>query len=263
VIRVIDTGTGSPMLIIPGIQGRWEWMIPAVDALSRVHRVITFSLDEEPEPGDFWDAFITRLLDRVMARPVTLVGVSFGGLVAARYAARHPERVGALVLVSAPSPGRPLDDRSLSYIRRPFLSVPAFAIRGLSRLLPEVIAARPDWWSRLRCFVGHAGRVVRFPLSPRHMAAWVHAWQALDIAADCRRIVAPTLVMTGEADLDQVVPLASTLDYLALIPGARYVKLANTGHIGLVTRPEAFAALVGEFSKDARHTLQAPAATCT
>jgi pimeloyl-ACP methyl ester carboxylesterase len=189
--------------------------------------------------------------------------VSFGGLVAARYAAHHPERVGALVLVSSPSPRWGIDDRSLSYLRRPLLSAPAFAIRGVSRLLPEVIAARPDWWSRFRCLVGHVGRVTRFPPSPRHMAAWVHAWQALDIAADCRRIAAPTLVITGEADLDQVVPQASTLDYLALIPGARSVKLANTGHIGLVTRPEAFAALVGEFSKHAVQKRQASEVTCT
>jgi len=251
------------MLIVPGIQGRWEWMIPAVNALSRRQRVITFSLDEDSHPDDFWDSYMNHVLDDVHVESTTLVGVSFGGLVAARYAARHPERVGALVLVSAPSPRWKLDDRSLSYIERPLLSLPAFAIRGVSRLLPEVIAASPDWSSRARNFLGHAGRVTRFPPSPRHMASWVHLWHELDIAADCRRIVVPTLVITGEADLDRVVPQASTLDYLSLIPGARHVKLANTGHIGLVTRPEAFAALVGEFSKDAVERRQASGVTCT
>jgi len=64
---------------------------------------------------------------------------------------------------------------------------------------------------------------------------------------DCRRITAPTLVVTGEAELDQIVPVESTRDYLSAIRGARGAVFTGTGHLGLVTRPEAFAKLVGEF----------------
>ena len=31
--RMIDGNSDSPLVLIPGIQGRWEWMEPAVDAL--------------------------------------------------------------------------------------------------------------------------------------------------------------------------------------------------------------------------------------
>ena len=41
---MIDIGTGPPLVLIPGLQGRWEWMRPAVDALARRFRVLTFSL---------------------------------------------------------------------------------------------------------------------------------------------------------------------------------------------------------------------------
>ena len=30
---MIDVGSGTPVVLIPGLQGRWEWMAPTVDAL--------------------------------------------------------------------------------------------------------------------------------------------------------------------------------------------------------------------------------------
>ena len=35
-------------MLIPGIQGRWEYIGPAVDALASSFRVITFALCDEP-----------------------------------------------------------------------------------------------------------------------------------------------------------------------------------------------------------------------
>jgi pimeloyl-ACP methyl ester carboxylesterase len=87
------------------------------------------------------------------------------------------------------------------------------------------------------------------------MARCVKDWQQEDIASTCGRIQAPTLLITGEADRDRVVPQASTLSYLDLIAGARHVVLRDTGHIGLVSRPREFARLVEEFI-DAPHALR-------
>src|SRR5262249_10331813 len=156
-------------------------------------------------------------------------------------------RIRRLVLVSAPSPRWPLDERNEAYLERPLQFAPAFVARSALRLMPEVLSARPTWAGRVGFLSRHLRRVVRFPPSPGRMAVWVKAWQALDIAADCQRIVTPTLVITGESNLDRVVPQASTLDYLSLIPGARHVMLKGTGHLGLVTKPGEFARLVGEF----------------
>jgi len=65
--------------------------------------------------------------------------------------------------------------------------------------------------------------------------------------ADCRRVAAPTLVVTGEAGLDRVVPVESTATYLQFIAGARSFVLERTGHFGTITRPELFADIVYEF----------------
>ena len=41
-----------PIVIIPGIQGHWEWMKPAIAALRQTREVRTFSLSAENGDGD-------------------------------------------------------------------------------------------------------------------------------------------------------------------------------------------------------------------
>ena len=48
---MVDVGAGTPLVLVPGIQGRWEWMQPSVEALARDYRVITASLPGEPGVG--------------------------------------------------------------------------------------------------------------------------------------------------------------------------------------------------------------------
>jgi pimeloyl-ACP methyl ester carboxylesterase len=248
---MIDIGAGSPIVVVPGIQGRCEWMMPAIRALAERHRVLSFSLQEAASSGDGlfdgWTRMVDALIDRAGAGVAAIVGVSFGGLIAAHYAATRPARVSALTLVSSPSPRWRLDRRSAQFAQRPVLSVPLFAMRGVFRLAPEIIAARPTWPSRGRFAVEHVWRVLNAPISPGQMARWASHWMARDFLADCRKIAAPTLLITGEPDLDKVVPVSSSVEYLDLIPGTRHVVLRRTGHIGLVSKPKEFADAVAEF----------------
>jgi pimeloyl-ACP methyl ester carboxylesterase len=244
-----DQGRGTPVVLIPGIQGRWEWMAPAIRALARTHRVLSFSLGEVQAPDlfDKWTSRVDELVDRAGSQAVAIVGVSFGGLVAAYYAARRPRRVSRLVLVSTPGPEWKIDRQSAGYVRFPRLALPLFASRAVGRLLPEVTAALPTVTDRARFSAGYAFRAVRFPVSPREMAAIVREWERTDLANPCRAITAPTLVVTGEPGLDRVVPVESSLAFTRMIPGARHMTLPRTGHVGLVSRPEEFAAIVTDF----------------
>ena len=63
---------------------------------------------------------------------------------------------------------------------------------------------------------------------------------------------------TGEARLDGLVPVASTLRYLDLIPGSTHEIIYGTGHTNLVSKPEDFAAILARFAARVRPSVTAP-----
>jgi pimeloyl-ACP methyl ester carboxylesterase len=243
---MFDQGSGPPLVVIPGVQGRWEWMRPALRALATRCRTISYSL---PRVDDF-DQFVAEMdatLDRRGIERAAICGVSFGGLIALRYAAARPARTSALILVSTPSPSWAPSPMQARYLARPWLSAPAFFVTAPVRMWPEIAAAIDAWPSRMRFCVEHAVRVATAPVDPSQMATRIRLKPGADLCADCARVTAATLVITGEDTLDTVVPVTSTVEYTRLIAGARHETMHHTGHIGLVTQPERFARLVGEF----------------
>ena len=266
---MIDVGSGPPLVLVPGIQGRWEWLRPTVHALAAHCRVLTASLpgdvgglrDVDPEAGfeSFVD-WVDELLDRGGLARAAICGVSYGGWIALHYAARRPARVTALTLSSPPPPGWRPPCRVQRYLRAPRLMAPIFALSSPLRLYPEVAVAIPALGARLAFGWQHLRRVTQHRFVASRMAERVRLLDGVDFAADCRRVTAPTQVITGEERLDRVVPVASSLEYLDAIAGARHTRLPGTGHIGLVTQPARFAAAVAAFvSAHASAAASAPA----
>ena len=253
---MIDKGHGPAVVMVPGIQGRWEWMSPAVEALATRCRVVTGSLANDQgsqlaiDPLSGFESYVEwvdDLLDRAGLDDAAVCGVSYGGLVALHYAAKRPERVRSLILVSTPSPSWEPNCRVEWYLRFPRLMSPIFALSSPFRLYPEIARALPHPVTLGSFAVRHLHRVIRYPPAPTEMAQRIRLLKGIDFADDCRRIKMPTLVVTGIADLDRVVPVSSTREYLDAIHGSRYIQMADTGHIGLVTKPHRFSTVVADF----------------
>lgn len=250
--REFDRGEGSPVVVIPGVQCRWEWMTPALEALATRCRAISYSLGPvhgaaaaaiERDAGE-----LDAVLDRAGVSSATIAGVSLGGLIAVHYAATRPHRTRALVLVSTPSPSWTPSAGQARLIQRPWLSAPLLMAMTPFQFRREIAAAIRSRTARARFSLVQSMRVLTaFPL-PHVMAARGRLGGELDLAPECGRITAPALVITGEPALDRVVPVASTREYLTLIPGARYAMMEGTGHLGIVTRPERFAEIVTSFA---------------
>jgi pimeloyl-ACP methyl ester carboxylesterase len=254
-MKLVDLGSGAPLVIVPGIQGRWEWMKPAVDALAGECRVITFSLADEPtcrsqfDEARGFDCYVeqvTQALDEARLTTACICGVSYGGLVAAAFAARHPERVNGLVLVSALPPTWHPNARVRFYLRAPRLLSPLFILNSL-RMYREIAAATPGFVGGIQASARHAVNVLTHMLSPARMARRVRFLEAVDLDREIAALALPTLVVTGEPRLDRVVPVGLTEEYLRICPDVERVTIGSTGHLGLITRPQEFARVVVPF----------------
>jgi pimeloyl-ACP methyl ester carboxylesterase len=223
-------GSGPPLILLHGLSGSGHWWSRNVPVFSRSFR--TYSVDLPgfgQSRGVRWsrlDDIADRLADWLVAEGLSqahIAGHSLGGAVAARLAARHPDRIDRLVLVDAAI--RPRGTRALA--------PPAHVMRTIGR-----------------GSLGFAPLLVRDLLRchPRSfVAATVDALQT-DWEPHLRRIDAPTLVVWGERDA--ITPLALGHQITAVVPGARLITLAEAGHNPMWERPEAFNAEVLRFLAD-------------
>ena len=258
-MKTIDIGTGVPVVLIPGVQGRWEWMAPSVRAIGKRARILTFSLADEPSSGARFDPTLglrgyvdqaREALDAAGLARATICGTSFGGLIAAAFAAVHPERVSALVLISALSQSWTPDARARFFMQAPRLLSPLFCLASL-RLYPEIAAAHGGPVAALAPALRHLWNVVTHPFSPRLMARRLRMMGDPALAQAIAGVRVPTLVIMGEPGLDRVVPPEAAAEYLRLWPHAESATLTHTGHIGHVTRPTALGDLIVPFAERA------------
>jgi len=252
----VERGSGLPLVLIPGLQGRWEYMRRTVDALAAFSRVITFPLCDEPAAGcrfieerglDNYVDQVVRALDERHLPTAVLCGVSFGGIVALRCAARHPARVSALVVVSAPGPGWHLKPRHEIYTRVPWLFGPFFLAETPWRLRRELKMALPALSDRLGLALEQLWTLATAPVSVSRMAQRARLIASFRAEAACALITTPTLIVHGEPALDHVVEVEGTSRYASLIAGSHSVLLTGTGHLGSITRPLPFAATIRDF----------------
>jgi pimeloyl-ACP methyl ester carboxylesterase len=253
---MVDQGSGTPVVVVQPLQGRWQWTRGFVDALARQCRVVTYTLggdfgsDRPLDPQRGFDQYVQQLedvIDRARLERTALCGISFGGTVAVRYAARHPERVTRLVIASSPGPGWRANAEQHGYIARPLLTLPVFLWRAFRRLSGELAAAFPQPLDRIGFVTRATATALRYPAWPPAMAARVRLMQSVDLSDDCRQVAAPTLVVSGHPSLDLVVPVESTRLYLTHIRVSQYAMMENTGHSGSMTQPEQLARIVGTF----------------
>jgi pimeloyl-ACP methyl ester carboxylesterase len=263
--KVFEQGSGEPLVLIPGVQGRWEYSRGLVDALARSYRVITFSLGDErtghhtgASRMDVLADQVSGAMQRLDVDRAAIVGVSFGGLVALRFAASNPSRTRALVIISAPGPGWRLKPRHDWYARFPWLFGPVFLAESPFRLRREIAAALPSAAARRRYLRDQLRTLVTAPVSLSRMAGRARLIGMYDRVADCAKVDAPTLVVHGDDRLDHVTGSGGTADYGTLIRNAKVVQMDETGHLGSVTRPDDCASIIRQFltdsANDRRHS---------
>jgi len=212
--------------------GESDWAPPAPDGAS--YATESFVSD------------LLGVLDALGWPEVTLCGHSMGGHNAMAFAAWHPDRVRALVIIdSRPSlPADRLDRMHRRGHRGPRRHDTLESAVKSFRLFPEGTTADPALLRHL----AHTGIVerdgaflYRFDPATNGLRRPVDAWSLL------HRIAAPTLIVRGERSPVLTPPMAEEM--VGRIAGARLEEIAGAYHHLVLDRPAAFSAALDGFLK--------------
>ena len=247
-----EAGAGTPLMLLHGIGSAARAFDDQLAGLSDRLRVIAWDAPgyggstclapESPRANDY-AAALAAMLDALRIPACHLVGHSLGTLIAASFAADHPERVLSLTLASVaagqarlPAAEREkalaqrlgdvveLGPRRMAEQRGPRLLAPAATPEMLRRVVETMASVRPDGYS-------HAARMLA----------------SGDIKADIPRLPADMPVQFLYGDGDVITPPARNIDVAALRPTAPVHVVKDAGHTVYLEQPAKFNSIVSDF----------------
>jgi len=236
-------GSGDPVVVLHGAYMSTESMRPLIDRLAEDRQVIAFDFQGHGRTADI-DRPLTyegmaddaaALMQALNVARADVFGYSMGGGVAYQLAIRHPERVRRLAAAAATYRTEGMYPELVEMI---------------GQMTPETFAGSP-WEAEYK----------RIAPNPEDFPKLVQKLVALDTtpqnwsAEDMRAIAAPTLVISGDADI--VRPehsveifrlrgggpsadfMSASMAELAILPG--------TTHLGVFARTDLLASMVTAF----------------
>ncbi len=254
-------GDGPPVVVLHGGPGaHHDYLLPGFDALAGERTLIYYdqrgggrSPTKRAEPVG-WREHVADLeaLRTLWGLPrLTLVGYSWGGLLAMLYATEHPRRVERLGLVS-PAPAwraareefeRRFQERNLA----PGLQAERQALRqsGLRETDPDAYRRRVFELSVVPYFhdPAKAGGLTPFRVTARTQQEVWHSLGDYDLRPSLGTARCPAIVLHGD---DDPIPLATARETADALEAPLHV-LRNCGHVPHVEAPDEFADLLRLF----------------
>lgn len=266
--RSVGAGEQTVVFLHGGPAFSLEYFLPDVRPLALNRRLLLYdqrscgrsTLVEEPDRNTIDDmvADLEALRKHFDLAELVLVGHSWGGFLAGRYACEYPSHVGRMVLVgtSGPAPETWLEEFD-----------PADRIRPEHRRVLDHhgAAAAADPGSMRKCWDYWAIKAEGYHSTPKHVG---QMWGDLcdrpqeklradqpeeglggasdrpDIRDELRELKVPTLVVHAE---NGPIPMSAPQAWVDALPDARLFTLETGGHVPWAERPDAFFPPVDSF----------------
>ncbi len=270
--KVVGKGPESLIVLHGGPGNTMFSILPDLEPLTKDHRVIYYDqrgnglselVDDEEQLA------ISKHIEDLEAvrrhfnlEKVTLLGNSWGGLLASLYAIANPDRVERLVLHSPASPSFNMLRESTPFIyqrippenlsRFQSMSVPAVwrsardplaLCRRFYDLLLPVYFSDVDRAAKMRgdvCY-GPQEAVRRQPTVNKIIWESLGEW---DLLSDLESLNIPTLVIHGSYDM---IPIDSSIAWAKALPDARLLVIEDSGHMTHIEQPDIFFPAVLKF----------------
>ena len=216
---VLEGGDGPPVVLLHGPAGNASHWMRVIPALTRTHRVVAPDLPGHGATGATGGsaaevlAWVEALIERTCAAPPTLVGVTLGGAIAARYASEHGDRLERLVLVDTLGLAQFAPDPRFGAALNAFLARPDGETHdGLWRVcafdLDRVRGGMGARWESLRGYnlelLGSPGALAGLGALMQEFALHAIPEDVLD------RISVPTTLVWGRQDLATSLSVAES-----------------------------------------------------
>lgn len=254
-------GDGPDVIVMHGGPGaHHDYLLPQFDALAQGRRLRYYDqrgggksqVSRDTEVG--WrdqTADLDGLISFWNAEPATLLGYSWGGLLALLFATEHPERVGRLALVSAApvhaGARREFQQRLSERRKAPAIVRARDELRqsGLRESDPEAYRKRAFELSVAGYFThpARARGLTPFRVTERTQQAVWSSVGDYDLREKIATLSVPALVVHGQHD---AIPVSSAEETASLL-GAELVVFEHSGHVPYVEEPHKFVAVLDAF----------------
>ncbi|MFV0389542.1 MAG: alpha/beta fold hydrolase [Pyrinomonadaceae bacterium] len=253
-IRFESNGNGTPLILVPGFaSGAWLWFCQ-IEFLSKHFRVLTFDprgVGESTIKDEFATASIEGissdiklLIDELELDKVNILGTSFGGFVAQKFALENASRVENLILACT-SFGGPNHVAPDSEVLAAFAATDGLNTEERIRkyysptFSPEFLAEHPETVEqvinlRLGC------RVPQSVYMQQLVSATTFNFEDSD-----KNIQTRTLVLSGT--MDTIVPLKNSENLASVLPNAHLKLIEGGSHLFFIEKPKEFNLCVEEF----------------
>ena len=235
-VHGLGTSSSTWLKALPLIKGNHR--VAALDlpgfGLSTVKRVSGFcTLQEHVEA-------LSVFLDCVAQKTCILLGHSFGGWVSALYAARHPQRIEKLVLVSSAG----VYYRGVERLQEMFT---LNSVKDARRLLNNL-------WYRYPWYFKPFARSILRDLSQRRMNEIVGTIDATHfLVEELAQLTMPVDIIWGRED--KVISPESVNILRKFVPHSTAFFIDRCGHVPQLERPAEFADLVNHILEKKAHEL--------
>jgi pimeloyl-ACP methyl ester carboxylesterase len=248
-MHVEDTGgSGQAIVFSHGLLWSTKMWKFQVEALRSRFRCIAFDHRGQGQSEITRDGYdmetltqdAAALIEKLGVAPVHFVGLSMGGFVGMRLAARRPELLRSVALVETAPDGEPA------------LNVPKYRIMSA---LSAVLGFKPFTPTVMKIMFGKsflrdpAKAALRAEMRDQLLALRIDGMRkALDGVIGRKpfneTLRVPAVVISGEEDV--AVTPARSRKLLALQPGMRFVSIPKAGHTSSIENPEAITAALLE-----------------
>jgi len=192
---------------------------------------------------------LVQILDQLAIPDCILVGNSWGGMMGGLFAALHPQRTRAAVLMNCTA-------SAAGWYQKFEYSLLTGIVRRL-RTIPDVLVQRAvtaftgETTERTKPDVVHTIRSSVAGVDTRSVCWAIESvvTRRTDHLARLRTIQRPVLVVAGEED--RTFPVAETRAMADAITGSRFKVLPGVGHLAALEAPQAVNAAISDFLQDA------------